>query len=194
MGSDGGVDGDGRRPAFRRVLLKLSGEALMGPLEYGADRDRIAAIAMQIKRVVDRGVPDGEERRAGRLRRRPARDPRRALPARDHPPAGDRAGPQGDGLDRALALHGQLAAHPRLQHGRRGEHRPDSVRRARGDRRGHMSEGIIKDFIDDAAGRMAKSVDATRHEFATVRTGRASPALLDRVEADYYGTRTPLKQ
>ncbi|TML36411.1 MAG: ribosome recycling factor [Actinobacteria bacterium] len=53
---------------------------------------------------------------------------------------------------------------------------------------------MIKDFIDDAAGRMAKSVDATRHEFATVRTGRASPALLDRVEVDYYGTRTPLKQ
>src|SRR5438876_797260 len=46
----------GRRPAFRLVLLNLSGEALMGPLEYGADRDRIAAIAMQIKRVVDRGV------------------------------------------------------------------------------------------------------------------------------------------
>ena len=57
-----------------------------------------------------------------------------------------------------------------------------------------MSEGIIKDFIDDAAGRMTKSVDSTRHEFATVRTGRASPALLDRVEVDYYGTRTPLKQ
>src|SRR5881275_3194678 len=56
MGSDGGVDGDGRRPAFRRVLLKLSGEALMGPLEYGADRDRIAAIATQIKTVSDRGV------------------------------------------------------------------------------------------------------------------------------------------
>src|SRR5438128_11948682 len=56
MGSDGGVDGDGRRPAFRRALLQLSGEALMGPLEYGADRDRIAAIATQIKRVVDRGV------------------------------------------------------------------------------------------------------------------------------------------
>jgi len=53
---DGGGDGDGRRPAFRRVLLKLSGEALMGPLEYGADRDRIAAIATQIKTVSDRGV------------------------------------------------------------------------------------------------------------------------------------------
>ena len=47
---------DGRAPAFRRILLKLSGEALMGPLDYGADRDRIAAIATQIKRVADRGV------------------------------------------------------------------------------------------------------------------------------------------
>ena len=56
MARDGGGDGDGRRPAFRRVLLKLSGEALMGPLEYGADRDRIAAIATQIKTVSDRGV------------------------------------------------------------------------------------------------------------------------------------------
>jgi uridylate kinase len=53
---DGGGDGDGRRPAFRRVLLKLSGEALMGPLEYGADRDRIEAIATQIRTVSDRGV------------------------------------------------------------------------------------------------------------------------------------------
>ena len=56
MASEAAVDGDGRQPAFRRVLLKLSGEALMGPLEYGADRDRIEAIANQIKRVVDRGV------------------------------------------------------------------------------------------------------------------------------------------
>src|SRR5205807_3806734 len=47
---------DGATPAFRRILLKLSGEALMGPLEYGADRDRIAAIATQVKQVVDRGV------------------------------------------------------------------------------------------------------------------------------------------
>ena len=49
-------DGDGRAPAFRRILLKLSGEALMGPLEYGADRDRIASIATQVKHVADRGV------------------------------------------------------------------------------------------------------------------------------------------
>jgi ribosome recycling factor len=57
-----------------------------------------------------------------------------------------------------------------------------------------MSEGIIKEFIDDAGDRMHKSVDSTRHEFTSIRTGRASPALLDRVEVDYYGARTPLKQ
>jgi uridylate kinase len=43
-------------PTFRRVLLKLSGEALMGDLEYGADRERIAAIAGQVKHTADRGV------------------------------------------------------------------------------------------------------------------------------------------
>jgi uridylate kinase len=47
---------DGARPAFRRILLKLSGEALLGDLEYGADPGRIAAIADQVKRVADRGV------------------------------------------------------------------------------------------------------------------------------------------
>ncbi len=43
-------------PVFHRILLKLSGEALMGELEYGADPVRIAAIAAQIKDVSDRGV------------------------------------------------------------------------------------------------------------------------------------------
>src|ERR671935_2784167 len=43
-------------PAFQRVLLKLSGEALMGDREYGADPDRIAAIAGAIGRVHGRGV------------------------------------------------------------------------------------------------------------------------------------------
>jgi ribosome recycling factor len=57
-----------------------------------------------------------------------------------------------------------------------------------------MSEGIVKDLIDEATARMQKSVDATKHEFSSVRTGRASPALLDRVQVDYYGATTPLKQ
>jgi uridylate kinase len=43
-------------PSFKRILLKLSGEALMGDLAYGTDPDRIAAIAGQVKHVTDRGV------------------------------------------------------------------------------------------------------------------------------------------
>ena len=53
---------------------------------------------------------------------------------------------------------------------------------------------MIEDLLDDAKRRMDKSVDATAHEFNTVRTGRASAALLDRVKVDYYGTETPLNQ
>jgi uridylate kinase len=44
------------RPAFRRILLKLSGESLLGENEYGADPDRIGAIADQITSVHDHGV------------------------------------------------------------------------------------------------------------------------------------------
>jgi len=57
-----------------------------------------------------------------------------------------------------------------------------------------MEDGIVKDLLDDANVRMDKSVEATRHEFGTVRTGRASPSLLDRVQVDYYGAVTPLRQ
>jgi ribosome recycling factor len=57
-----------------------------------------------------------------------------------------------------------------------------------------MSDDVLKDFLDEAKGRMQRSVEATKNEFATVRTGRASPHLLDRIEVDYYGARTPLRQ
>ena len=57
-----------------------------------------------------------------------------------------------------------------------------------------MEEGIVKDLLDDAGERMQKSVESTTHEFSSVRTGRASPHLLDRVMVDYYGVQTPLKQ
>jgi uridylate kinase len=43
-------------PAFKRVLLKLSGEALMGELEYGTDPERVRAVAAQVAAVVARGV------------------------------------------------------------------------------------------------------------------------------------------
>jgi ribosome recycling factor len=56
-----------------------------------------------------------------------------------------------------------------------------------------MSE-LIDELLADARERMGKSVESTNHEFASVRTGRASPALLDRIVVDYYGAPTPLKQ
>ena len=52
----------------------------------------------------------------------------------------------------------------------------------------------VDELIQDAQKRMDASVEHTRTEFNTVRTGRASAALLDRVQIDYYGTQTPLKQ
>src|SRR6476619_4644627 len=52
----------------------------------------------------------------------------------------------------------------------------------------------VDQFIQDAQNRMDASVEHTKTEFNTVRTGRASAALLDRVQIDYYGQETPLKQ
>lgn len=56
-----------------------------------------------------------------------------------------------------------------------------------------MSE-MTDELLKDAKERMQKSVESTNHEFGSVRTGRASPALLDRVTVDYYGAPTPLNQ
>jgi len=53
---------------------------------------------------------------------------------------------------------------------------------------------LTDELIADARERMVKSVEATRSKLGTVRTGRASPALLDRIVVDYYGAQTPLKQ
>jgi ribosome recycling factor len=53
---------------------------------------------------------------------------------------------------------------------------------------------LLDELLADAKERMNKSVESTRGEFITVRTGRASPHLLDRITVDYYGNPTPLKQ
>ena len=50
----------------------------------------------------------------------------------------------------------------------------------------------IEEFLDDAKRRMDRSIETTRTEFNSVRTGRASAALLDRITIDYYGVPTPL--
>ena len=53
---------------------------------------------------------------------------------------------------------------------------------------------MIRELIADGKRRMEGAVDALLSEFNTVRTGRASTGLLDRLHVDYYGAKTPLKQ
>jgi ribosome recycling factor len=53
---------------------------------------------------------------------------------------------------------------------------------------------VEKELLADAAHRMDKAAEAVGVEFNTVRSGRASVGLLDRVHVDYYGTSTPLKR
>lgn len=53
---------------------------------------------------------------------------------------------------------------------------------------------MIKDIKEDAASRMAKSVDSLKHELAKLRTGRAHPSLLDHIHVDYYGSEVPINQ
>ncbi len=50
------------------------------------------------------------------------------------------------------------------------------------------------EVIADANDRMGKSIQALQHEMGSIRTGRASPQLVEDVEVDYYGTVTPLNQ
>src|SRR5262249_51736533 len=124
--------------------------------------------------------------------------PRRRADPRDHAHGGAAARAAGDGRHRADALHGEPAADPRVQHGRRAEHRADSVRREGRDPRQAGGRRVMSELIDellaDAGERMDKAVAATHTQFQSVRTGRASPAVLDRVVVDYYGAQTPLNQ
>jgi ribosome recycling factor len=52
----------------------------------------------------------------------------------------------------------------------------------------------IKEILRQTEERMQKTVEVTQREFATVRTSRASPTLLDHIKINYYGTLTPLRQ
>jgi ribosome recycling factor len=53
---------------------------------------------------------------------------------------------------------------------------------------------MIQDVIKDADGRMSKALDALRRDLTSIRTGRANPAILDRVMVEYYGTNSPINQ
>lgn len=53
---------------------------------------------------------------------------------------------------------------------------------------------MIDEIQADAKSRMRKSIDSLKHEFAKIRTGRATPSLLEHITVDYYGNATPLNQ
>ncbi|GIW12275.1 MAG: ribosome-recycling factor [Dehalococcoidia bacterium] len=53
---------------------------------------------------------------------------------------------------------------------------------------------MIEEVITDAEQRMHKTVESLKRDLATIRTGRASPSLIERLPVDYYGTPTPLQQ
>lgn len=53
---------------------------------------------------------------------------------------------------------------------------------------------MIADTVQDAERRMTKAVEAAQQDYSTIRTGRANPALLERVSVDYYGTTMPINQ
>ena len=52
----------------------------------------------------------------------------------------------------------------------------------------------MDDVLKDSEAKMQKTVEALKKNFSAVRTGRASPSLLDHIQVDYYGAKTPLKQ
>ncbi len=53
---------------------------------------------------------------------------------------------------------------------------------------------MINDILNEADGKMDKSVAATQEEFATIRAGRAHPSMFAKIMVDYYGTPTPIQQ
>ncbi|KAA1418476.1 ribosome recycling factor [Nocardioides humilatus] len=53
---------------------------------------------------------------------------------------------------------------------------------------------MINDILNEADGKMDKSVGATREEFATIRAGRAHPSMFSKIMVDYYGSPTPIQQ
>lgn len=57
-----------------------------------------------------------------------------------------------------------------------------------------MEESFVDAVIDDCRSKMEKAVEHTRVELSTIRTGRAAPALVEKIRVDYYGSEVPLQQ
>jgi ribosome recycling factor len=57
-----------------------------------------------------------------------------------------------------------------------------------------MDESYVDAVLEDCRGKMGKAVEHTRSEMASIRTGRAAPALVEKLRVDYYGSEVPLQQ
>jgi ribosome recycling factor len=55
-------------------------------------------------------------------------------------------------------------------------------------------DDFLKELLRDAEDRMHKAVEVTRHDLSSIRTGRANPGMVEKVEVEYYGSRLPLTQ
>ncbi|OZM58603.1 ribosome recycling factor [Lottiidibacillus patelloidae] len=53
---------------------------------------------------------------------------------------------------------------------------------------------MVQEIMNDTKNRMEKAIQSLKREFTTIRTGRANPAILDKITVDYYGAPTPLNQ
>lgn len=53
---------------------------------------------------------------------------------------------------------------------------------------------MVKEIVKETENHMKGTIEAIKHEFQGIRTGRANPGILDRVVVEYYGTPTPLNQ
>ena len=100
-----------------------------------------------------------------------------------------RDGPHGDHL-----LHGQQPPDPRLRPDGTGQHPPGPRRRACGYAGAVMDDSFTSLLLEETKDKMQKAIEHVRAEFATVRTGRANPALVEHLGVDYYGTVAPLLQ
>ena len=57
-----------------------------------------------------------------------------------------------------------------------------------------MADTLVDAAVDDCKERMARAVEHTKNEFASIRTGRAAPALVEKLRVEYYGAEVPLQQ
>ena len=71
--------------------------------------------------------------------------------------------------------------------------RMSAVERPRRFQKGNREMETVSEVLNDTTAKIAKSFDALKAQFAGLRTGKASPALVDGIKVEYYGAPTPIK-